>query len=70
MEISSEINMKSGKVPSAYIADARNFSAVDILQSICNIDEISDFDSACIVIEDFARSANEDTGFIFSVWID
>lgn len=70
MEISSKINMKYGEVPGAYIADARNFSAVDALQSICNTDEIDDFDSACIIIEDFTKSVNEESEYTFSIWID
>lgn len=76
--LSERMNLKFGKVSCSYIMnDVKQMNAYETLSLICselNIDlsEVSDsdFDSASIILNDFVKNANSDTGYTASVWFD
>lgn len=77
--LSEKMNMKFGIVDDAHVVKNVNLglNAYDTLCLICselNIDlkEVSDsdFDSASIILADFCKAANEETGYTVSVWFD
>lgn len=75
----SSMNMAFGEVAGAHVMKKVNLGLVafDTLCLICHelnvntskIDD-SDFDSASIALDAFAKSANEETGYTVSVWFD
>lgn len=77
--LSERMNMKFGEVECAHVMKNVNFrfNAYDTLCFICSelnidLDKISDsdFDSASIILEDFCKAANDQTGYTVSVWFD
>lgn len=77
--LTERMNMKFGAVNGAHVMKNVNLglAAYDTLCLICselNIDlsdvADSDFDSASIVLDDFCKAANPETGYTVSVWFD
>jgi DNA-binding Xre family transcriptional regulator len=77
--LSERINMKFGVVSDAHVMRNVNlgFAAYDTLCFICaeldvDLSDVtdSDFDSASIALDDFVKSANDDTGYTVSVWFN
>jgi hypothetical protein len=77
--LSEKMNMKFGVVNDAHVLENVNlgFSAYDALCLICSelsidLSEVSDsdFDSASMILEDFVKAANDETGYTLSVWFD
>ena len=77
--LSEQMNMKFGVVSDAHVMKNVNlgFAAYDTLCLICSelkvdLSEVadSDFDSASMILEDFVKSANKETGYTVSVWFD
>lgn len=73
------MNMQFGEVENAHVMKNVNmgFAAFDTLCLVCselNIDtkaiDDNDFESASIVLNDFVKSANVETGYTVSVWFD
>lgn len=77
--LSESMNMKFGVVDNAHVMNRVNLglAAYDTLCLICAELDVdlkhisdSDFDSAAMILGDFCKSANEDTGYTVSVWFD
>lgn len=77
--LAERMNMKFGEVEHAHVMKNVNLglNAYDTLCFICSelnidLDKISDsdFDSASIILKDFCKAANEQTGYTVSVWFD
>lgn len=77
--LSERMNMKFGEVENAHVMKNVHLglNAYDTLCLICselniNLDKISDsdFDSASIILDDFCKAANDQTGYTVSVWFD
>lgn len=77
--LSERMNMKFGVVEGAHVMKNVHLglNAYDTLCLICSELNIalsgvsdSDFDSASIVLDDFCKAANDDTGYTVSVWFD
>ena len=77
--LTERMNMKFGEVSNAHVMKHVNLglNAYETLCFICSelgIDAKqfadSDFDSASIALDDFVKSANDDTGYTVSVWFD
>lgn len=67
--LADRLNMKFGEVDGAYIMRDNDASA-----AICALTNGNytgdDYDAAVIILDDFASSANDDTGHVVSVWLD
>lgn len=77
--LSERMNMKVGAVAGAHVMTNTHlgFSASDTLCLICAELDVdladvadSDFDSASIILEGFAKSLDESVGYTMSVWFD
>lgn len=77
--LSHAMNLKFGNVDGAYVIKNVNLglAAYAMIYVICtdlniNLTNISKygFDSAAYVLDDFAKSANDYTGYTVSVWFD
>jgi len=77
--LTKKMNMKFGAVEGAHVIKNVNLglNAYESLCLICselNIDlsEVadSDFESAAIVLDEFCKAANDETGYTVSVWFD
>ena len=77
--LAEKMNMKFGVVDGAHVMKNVNLglAAYDTLCLICSeldvdLSEVadSDFDSASIILNDFCNAANDDTGYVVSVWFD
>lgn len=77
--LSERMNMKFGSVANAHVIKNVNLglNAYDTLCLICselNIDlsnvSDSDFDSASIILNNFCKASNDDTGHTVSVWFN
>lgn len=77
--LSQSMNIKFGNIEGAHVMKNVNLglNSYDTLCFICSEQNIdlsnvtdTDFDSASIVLDDFCKSANEETGYTVSVWFD
>lgn len=77
--LTEKMNLKYGAVDGAHVMKNVNMglAAYDTLCLACSelgvdLSDISDsdFHSAAIVLENFCKSANPDTGYTVSVWFD
>lgn len=77
--LTERMNMQFGVIENAHIIKNVNLSlnSYETLCFICSELDIdlskitdSDFESASIMLNDFCKAANEDTGDTISVWFD
>ena len=77
--LSERMNMKFGYVSNAFAFSCIGFGILnhETFSNVCHqcdicIDNITDNDfySASIIFKYFVKSANEETGYIISIWFD